>query len=42
VKRIEDGKKTLAGHVEDTVAALRDEVVDQDAAAGAWSGHTLV
>ena len=39
VKRVENGKEALSGHGEDAVAALDDELVDKDAAAGACVAH---
>jgi hypothetical protein len=36
VQRVEHGEEALARHGEDAVAALRDEIVDEDAAAGAY------
>jgi hypothetical protein len=40
VQRVEHGKKAFAGHMENAVAALKDKLIDKNAAAGAGSvGH---
>ena len=39
VQRVEYGEKALARHVEDAVAALRDQIVDEDPAPGSFRGH---
>ena len=39
VKRVEDGEETFAGHREYPVAPLRQEIVDEDASAGARFSH---
>jgi hypothetical protein len=39
VQRVEYGEEALARNVKDAVAALRHEIVDKDAAAGAKFGH---
>jgi hypothetical protein len=39
VQRVEHGEEALARHGEDPVAALRDELIDEDTAAGAGKGR---
>jgi hypothetical protein len=39
VQRIEHGQEALARHGEDAIAALRHEIVDEDAATAARLGH---
>src|SRR5690606_2349604 len=39
VQRVERGEEALAGNGEDAIAALREELVDEDASTGALVGH---
>jgi len=39
VQRVEHGEEALARYVEDAVAALCDQIVDEDPAPGTLGGH---